>query len=63
MSKKDPYLARIWVIIVMVFNSAAVCYSVYFDWIYSIISFTTSQSALPSVVNGNLVILYSTVVM
>lgn len=62
LAKSDPSLTKSWVSIVMFLNSCATFHQVYFNWSFSIDFFGSSARAT-SIVNGNVVILYSVVVM
>lgn len=61
--KRDPLLTKAWVLSVMIMNSTSSFYQVYYEWIFSITSFEANTTDAPSVASGNVVVLYSVVVM
>lgn len=56
-------MTRIWVSIVMSMNTAAAVYTIYYNWWFSIEWFTREVTEKTGPINGNVVILYSVVVM
>lgn len=63
LAKRDHIYTKLWVSVVFILNTAAVFYCVYFDWSFSITGFTSGATGQLAAVNGNLVSLYSVVIM
>lgn len=62
---RDHLVTKVWACLIMALTSAASFYQVYFDWIFSIntLSDIKFRRSVDSPVNGNVVVLYSSVVM
>lgn len=65
LARKDHVLTTALVCVVAIFTSAANFYQVYFNWTFSIAltSSDPNKYKTRSIINGNIVVMYSTVVM
>lgn len=62
-AKRDHLFTKAWVCVVLIFTAASTFYQVKVNWIFSIALYGKTASDNPSIISGNVVALYSVVVM